>query len=166
MTEKNIFTYKLFLSLNISDFNLFFYFKIAPSPPPPSLKKSLLSFPATPSKSWGPISPPFFWKFGWRFNLPSREGGVYTMFTYKHWNKGKYRIMLWNGSRKLFCFVMIIANESDMTLEAALELQLSRYFQSHVAFIANERYFHKDTFLTRFISIFCLYLYFKAFKYY
>ena len=61
---------------------------------------------------------------------------------------------------------MIIANESDMTLEAALELQLSRYFQSHVAFIANERYFHKDTFLTRFISIFCLYLYFKAFKYY
>ena len=28
MTEKNIFAYELFLSLNISDFHLFFYVKI------------------------------------------------------------------------------------------------------------------------------------------
>ena len=30
MTGKNIFAYKLFLSLNISDFNLFFYLKLQP----------------------------------------------------------------------------------------------------------------------------------------
>ena len=162
MTEKNIFTYKLFLSLNISDFNLFFYFKIAP--PPPWKSHSFLS-QQPPLKVEVLSATPLFENLVGGSTSPA-EGGVYTMFTYKHWNKGKYRIMLWNGSRKLFCFVMIIANESDMTLEAALELQLSRYFQSHVAFIANERYFHKDTFLTRFISIFCLYLYFKAFKYY
>ena len=53
MTEKNIFTYKLFLSLNISDFNLFFV-KIATP-----LEKVTPSFPATPSKSWGPVKPPF-----------------------------------------------------------------------------------------------------------
>ena len=43
MTEKNIFAYKLFLLLNISDFN-YFYVKIAPLPG----KKSPPSFPATP----------------------------------------------------------------------------------------------------------------------
>ena len=63
MTEKNIFTYKLFLSWNISDF--IFYVKIATTPeksyPPLSqqshLKVEVLSSP-----------PPLFWKFGWRFN--------------------------------------------------------------------------------------------------
>ena len=39
MAEKNIFAYKLFLSLNISDFNLLFFLKIANCPlkshPPP-----------------------------------------------------------------------------------------------------------------------------------
>ena len=34
VTEKNIFAYKLFLLLNISDFNFFFYVKIAPPLPP------------------------------------------------------------------------------------------------------------------------------------
>ena len=37
MTDKNIFVYKPFLSLNISDFSffsLFFYVKTAPPPPP------------------------------------------------------------------------------------------------------------------------------------
>ena len=32
MTEKNIFVYKLFLSLNISDFNIFFMWKLQPLP--------------------------------------------------------------------------------------------------------------------------------------
>ena len=32
MTEKNIFVYKLFLSLNISDFSLMFYVKTATPP--------------------------------------------------------------------------------------------------------------------------------------
>ena len=56
MTEKNIFAYKLFLSLNISDFNLFFMWKLQPS-----VKKShppLSQQP--PSKSWGPVKLPFF----------------------------------------------------------------------------------------------------------
>ena len=50
MTEKNIFAYQLFLSLNISDFNLYIcencnrlLIKVNPS------------FAATPSKSCGPV---------------------------------------------------------------------------------------------------------------
>ena len=65
MTEKNIFAYKLFLSLNISDFN--------PWKKSPPLSQEL------PSKSWGPVKPPpLFWKFGWRLYLhplPQQKGG-------------------------------------------------------------------------------------------
>ena len=46
MTEKNIFAYKLFLSLNISDFNLFLRENCNPH-----LIKVTPSFPATPTKS-------------------------------------------------------------------------------------------------------------------
>ena len=42
MTEKNIFAYKLFLSLNISDFNLFLCKNCTP------LKKSHPLFPSNP----------------------------------------------------------------------------------------------------------------------
>ena len=49
MTEKNIFACKLFLSLNISDFNLFILVKIGPLPPPPPLKKATPLFPSNPS---------------------------------------------------------------------------------------------------------------------
>ena len=38
MTEKNIFVYKLFLSLNISDFSLSFYVKPAAPPTSPPKK--------------------------------------------------------------------------------------------------------------------------------
>ena len=58
MPEKNIFVYKLSLSLNISDFSLFFVKtataleKVTPSPPPlfqqPPLKAEVLSSPASP----------------------------------------------------------------------------------------------------------------------
>ena len=41
-TEKNVFAYKLFLSLNISDFNLFFIWKLK------TPEKVTPSFPATP----------------------------------------------------------------------------------------------------------------------
>ena len=69
MTEKNIFAYKIFLSLNISDS---IFVKIA-TPPPPPMKK------ATPSKSWGPTKSPLFENLI-RGSTPSRKGaGVHTM---------------------------------------------------------------------------------------
>ena len=51
MTEKIIFVYELFLSLNISDFSLLFIWKLQP----PEKNHH-------PQKSWGPVksSPPFF----------------------------------------------------------------------------------------------------------
>ena len=50
MTEKNIFAYKPFFSLNISDFKLQY-----------PVKKVTPSFPATPSNSRDPVKfPPFF----------------------------------------------------------------------------------------------------------
>ena len=55
MTEKNVFAYNLFLSLRISNFNIFFYVKSATS-----LKKNI-SFAVIPSKNWGPVkAPPLF----------------------------------------------------------------------------------------------------------
>ena len=61
MTEKNIFVYyKLFLSLNISDFNLLFliYFIAIP------LKKVIYfsPFPVTPFKSFGAVKPLQLWQ--------------------------------------------------------------------------------------------------------
>ena len=54
MTEKNIFAYKLYLSLNISDFNLFFMWK---------LEKSHRLFPSNPPLTvevlLSPPPPPF-----------------------------------------------------------------------------------------------------------
>ena len=56
ITEKNIFVYKLFMSLNISDFSLFFW-KFAPPPLP--LKKVTPLIPSNfPSQRWGPFRPP------------------------------------------------------------------------------------------------------------
>ena len=69
MTEKNIFADKFFLSWNISDFNWFFGENCKPP------EKIYPSFPATPSKSWSPVKPPPFWKFGWRFTPPAERGG-------------------------------------------------------------------------------------------
>ena len=46
MTEKNIFTYKRFLSLNIPDFNLFLCENCNPLPPPPEKIHPL--FPSNP----------------------------------------------------------------------------------------------------------------------
>ena len=65
MTEKNIFAYKLFLSLNISDFNLFFVWKLQLP-----LKKGTSLFPSNPPLKVEILSNFPFWKFGWRFNPP------------------------------------------------------------------------------------------------
>ena len=76
MTEKNIFAYKLFLSLNISDFSLFFFVKITTCP----WKKLPPSFPATLSQSWDPVKHPLFFENLVGGSTPSlppakREGG-------------------------------------------------------------------------------------------
>ena len=77
MTEKNIFAYKLFLSLIIWDFNLFFMWKLQPpwkrSPPLfPSNPPLEVEIPSSPSllKIWleAQLPPP-----------PGRKGGVHTM---------------------------------------------------------------------------------------
>ena len=91
MTEKNIFAYKPFFSLNISDF--IFYVKIAT--PPEKSHPPLSQQPH--SKSQGPVKPPF-WKFGWRFTPPlppqcrkgggGRGGGAHYAF---YWLKVKYQ---------------------------------------------------------------------------
>ena len=51
-------------------------------PPSPEKSRSPLS-QQPPSKSWSPVKPQPFWKFGWRLNPPpppaEREGGLHTM---------------------------------------------------------------------------------------
>ena len=64
-TEQRILVYKLFLSLNISDFSLSFVKKLQPP-----WKKSPPLSQQPPSKNWGPVKPPPFWKSGRRFNPP------------------------------------------------------------------------------------------------
>ena len=83
MTEKDIFVYKLFLSLIISDTNLFFMWKLHPS------------FPSTPFwrlRSWDPVKQPLFW--GSHTRPPSRKRCFYSSFQtfpwgikLKHWLK-------------------------------------------------------------------------------
>ena len=71
MTEKNIFLYKLFLSLNILDFSIFLR-KIATAPE----KSYSLFFSKPPLKIEVLPSLPF-WKFGRRFNPhPMQKDGV------------------------------------------------------------------------------------------
>ena len=78
MSEKNIFACKLFLLLNISDFN-FLCAKIASS----SWKKSSPLSQQPSLKAEVLPSPPPFWKFGWKFKpLPpvkQKGRGVHTM---------------------------------------------------------------------------------------
>ena len=52
--EENIFVYKSFLSLNISDFRVFLCKNCSP---PPTLKNVTPFFLATPSKNWCPVKP-------------------------------------------------------------------------------------------------------------
>ena len=92
MTEKNIFAYKLCLSLNISDF--IFLSENCNSPPP---KISHPLFPSNPLLKVEVLLTPPFWKSGWRFNppIPSRRGeGVQTMGDEQNLKKGsnQYRL--------------------------------------------------------------------------
>ena len=85
MTEKNIFPDKLFLPLNISDFNLFFKGKLQPPSP---LEKSHPLFPSNPPLKVEVLSsPPLFLKIWFEVQpLPSQQkgrgglcGGVHAM---------------------------------------------------------------------------------------
>ena len=60
MTKKNIFVYKLFLSLNILDLNLFFMWKLQPSSP--SLDKVTCLFPSNPPLKVQILSSPSFFE--------------------------------------------------------------------------------------------------------
>ena len=79
ITEKNISVYKLFFALNISDFIFFFFVKLQPHSPSPLLKK-------LPSLQVIVLSSLPFWKFGRRFNPPSRKEGCAL---YIIWGKNK-----------------------------------------------------------------------------
>ena len=72
MTEKNIFAYKLFLSLNISDLNLFFMWQLQHPPPPLKNVTPPLS-QQPPSKNWGPFKHPFL-KIWLEAQTPCRKG--------------------------------------------------------------------------------------------
>ena len=76
MTEKNIFAYRIFLSLNISDFNLFFM-RTMPSPPP--WKKSSPLSQQSPSRSWIFVKLPFLkiWLEAQPLSRPCRKGGAH-----------------------------------------------------------------------------------------
>ena len=73
LNATTFFVYELFLSPNISDFSLFFFFvKLQPT-----LKKVTSSFPAAPpSKRCDRVRPPSsFRKFGRSFNVPAERVG-------------------------------------------------------------------------------------------
>ena len=74
MTEKNIFVHKLFLSLNISDFNLFFMWKLQPP-----LKKVTPVFPSNPPLKVEILSSPLFFKIWLEVQPPCKNRGLHTM---------------------------------------------------------------------------------------
>ena len=70
LVMKNIFVYKLFLSLDISSFSLFLY-KNCNLP----LKKVTPLFPSNPTVKIEVLSSPPLLKIGWKVQPPSRKGG-------------------------------------------------------------------------------------------
>ena len=99
---KNIFAHKLFLSLNISDFNLFFMWKLQP---PPSPEKSHPLFPSkSPLKVAALSSPPFFkiWLESWP-PLPLQKGGGGAHY-------GTYRMNYCTLENKLEVHFLVAAN--------------------------------------------------------
>ena len=75
MTERNIFVYEHFLSLNISDFRLFFLLK-----PEPPWKRSQPSFPAAPSKNWDHVIPRQLFENLIGDSTPTERGGAHYEF--------------------------------------------------------------------------------------
>ena len=101
MTVKNIFAYKLFLSLNISYFN-FLYVKIATPP-----EKSHPLFPSNPPLKAEVLSSPPFLKTWLEAQPPSPlqkgGGGAHYALSLQFQNVS-FSVMEINGSRqKIFC---------------------------------------------------------------
>ena len=84
MTEKNIFVYKLFLSLNNSNFSLFFFLFLVKLQSP--LKKVTPSFPATPSQKLRScqVPPPLFENLVGGSTPPAERRGC-TLCTHLHY---------------------------------------------------------------------------------
>ena len=117
MSEKNIFVYKLFLSLNSSDFSLFFMSKLQPrfkkSPPPP--------VPSNPPKNWDPVKSPCFGQFDGKFTTQQIGRGThyalrltasfYELFTQQRPREKSFKkkipcnkvLLSWKGILLLLC---------------------------------------------------------------
>ena len=91
----------------------------------PPLRKVTPSFPATLSKNWGPLKPPFFlfWKFGWRLNphsSPLQKGRMDIMSnniclwygTLWFFDRKDSVRPIWCGGffQKYFCILILISN--------------------------------------------------------
>ena len=95
-TKKDIFAYKLFLSLYISDFS-FFYVNTAPLP----LKKSPLLSQQPPSENWDPVKPPLFENLVGGSSLPcsNGRGGAHYDFGLTHFMPVFYFYTLWKHQK-------------------------------------------------------------------
>ena len=80
MTQKNIFVYKLFLSLNFSNFTYFLYKNSNP------WKNLPPSFPETPFKNWDPVKPQLFENLVGGLT-PQQKGGSCTQRNNKEIHK-------------------------------------------------------------------------------
>ena len=115
MTEKKFFAYKLFLSLNISDLNLFFMWKLNPLKSPPlSQQPPLLKLRSCQA--------PTFWKFGWKFNPPPppAERGC-TLWEQFH-RKQKWSILLLNNTNFLILYLLWRQSEFRRSLHFSWHL--------------------------------------------
>ena len=130
MTDKSIFVYKLLLSLNISDFSLFFYVKTG------TPWKIHLSLSQQPPLKIEILSSPPFWKFSSRLNPPAEMGMHYDlsnqcytkdMTSYKHLALYTW-ICTWKGTRNLIIVPKMSCNAEYWKL-AKLMWMVQKYKQ-------------------------------------
>ena len=100
MIEKNIFAYKLFLSLNISDFNLF----LEKNCNPPPLKKVTPLFPSKPPLKVEVLSSPPIFKIWLEAEPPPPSAhlagrGVGAHYVQGHLYSNTSIVNIWNKSR-------------------------------------------------------------------
>ena len=115
MTEKKIFAYKLFLSFNISDLNLFFMWKLNPP-------EVTLSFPATSPFKVKVLSSPHFLKIWLEVQPPPppAERGC-TLWEQFH-RKQKWSILLLNNTNFLILYLLWRQSEFRRSLHFSWHL--------------------------------------------